>query len=136
LSDTVGFVHKLPPILVAAFRATLEEALEADLLIQVVDISSPYAAEQAQVVSDQLADMGIEDTPRIMVLNKLDLVAGSADEPLSLSVLNEIDVSQFSKVVTTSATKAWGLVDLRDAIEKEVGIVQIEEAVDLIGNEV
>ena len=54
ISDTVGFVHKLPPILVAAFRATLDEVVEADLLLQVVDVSSPYAIDQMQVVSDQL----------------------------------------------------------------------------------
>jgi GTP-binding protein HflX len=140
LSDTVGFVHKLPPILVAAFRATLEEALEADLLVQVVDISSPYAAEQTQVVSDQLADMGIEDTPRILVLNKFDLIAGSSEEPLSLSVLDQIDVSNFSRVITTSATKSWGLVDLRNTIEAAFGVVRAEEgpedAVDLVDNEV
>ncbi len=120
ISDTVGFVHKLPPILVAAFRATLEEALEADMLLQVVDVSSPYAAEQAQVVSDQLLDMGIGDTPRILVLNKLDLVASSQDEPLSLDVLSQINITEFSRVVTTSATKGWGMTDLRDAIESEV----------------
>lgn len=120
ISDTVGFVHKLPPILVAAFRATLEEALEADLLIQVVDVSSPYAAEQAQVVSDQLLEMGIGDTPRILVLNKLDLVAGSTDEPLSLDVLRQINITEFSRVVTTSATKGWGMTDFRDAIESEI----------------
>ena len=120
ISDTVGFVHKLPPILVAAFRATLEEALEADLLIQVVDVSSPYAAEQAQVVSDQLLEMGIGDTPRILVLNKLDLVAGSTDEPLSLDVLSQINITEFSRVVTTSATKGWGMTDFRDAIESEI----------------
>ncbi len=120
ISDTVGFVHKLPPILVAAFRATLEEALEADMLLQVVDVSSPYAAEQAQVVSDQLLDMGIGGTPRILVLNKLDLVASSQDEPLSLDVLSQINITVFSRVVTTSATKGWGMTDLRDAIESEV----------------
>ena len=140
LSDTVGFVHKLPPILVASFRATLEEALEADLLIQVVDISSPYAMEQAQVVSDQLEDMGIEDTPRILVLNKLDLVAQSADEPLALSFLDQIEISQFPRIITTSATKGWGLADLRNAIEAEVGVVADDEeinGVDLItGNDV
>jgi GTP-binding protein HflX len=120
ISDTVGFVHKLPPILVAAFRATLEEALEADLLLQVVDVSSPYAAEQAQVVSDQLLEMGIGDTPRILVLNKLDLVTGSTDEPLSLDVLSQINITEFSRVITTSATKGWGMTDFRDAIESEI----------------
>lgn len=117
ISDTVGFVHKLPPVLVQAFTATLEEALEADLLVQIIDISSPYAAEQAQVVSDQLSDMGIGDTPRILVLNKLDLVIEGPEEPLTLDVLGQIDISGYRRVVTTSATKNWGIVDLRNAID-------------------
>ena len=117
ISDTVGFVHKLPPVLVQAFTATLEEALEADLLVQIIDISSPYAAEQAQVVSDQLSDMGIGDTPRILVLNKLDLVVEGPEEPLTLDVLGQIDISGFRRVVTTSATKNWGIVELRNAID-------------------
>ncbi len=117
ISDTVGFVHKLPPVLVQAFTATLEEALEADLLVQIIDISSPYAAEQAQVVSDQLSDMGIGDTPRILVLNKLDLVVEGPEEPLTLDVLGQIDISGYRRVVTTSATKNWGIVDLRNAID-------------------
>jgi GTP-binding protein HflX len=120
ISDTVGFVHKLPPVLVAAFTATLEEALEADLLLQVIDVSSPYAAEQAQVVSDQLSDMGIADTPRVLVLNKLDLVVDSPDEPLALDVLGRIDVATFRRVVTTSATKNWGIDDLRNAVDAAV----------------
>lgn len=136
ISDTVGFVHKLPPILVAAFRATLEEALEADLLLQVVDVSSPYAAEQAHVVNDQLADMGIGDTPKILVLNKLDLVAESADEPLKLRMLDEIDVSEFSRFVTTSATKGWGMSDLREAIESEVSLGDRTGSPDLVSYEV
>ena len=117
ISDTVGFVHKLPPVLVEAFTATLEEALEADLLVQIIDISSPYAVEQAQVVSDQLSDMGIGDTPRILVLNKLDLVVDGPEEPLTLDVLGQIDISGYRRVVTTSATKNWGIVDLRNAID-------------------
>lgn len=122
ISDTVGFVHKLPPILVAAFRTTLEEALEADLLIHVVDVSSPYAVEQERVVTDQLADMGISDTPRILVLNKQDLVVDDPDDPMDLEVLDQINVTEFNRVVTTSATKGWGMSDLRDSIESEVGV--------------
>ncbi len=120
ISDTVGFVHKLPPVLVAAFTATLEEALEADLLVQIVDVSSPYAVEQAQVVSDQLSQMGIADTPRVLVLNKLDLVVDTPDEPLPLDVLGRIDIAEFRRVVTTSATKSWGIDDLRNAIDAAV----------------
>lgn len=131
ISDTVGFVHKLPPVLVQAFTATLEEALEADLLVQIIDISSPYAAEQAQVVSDQLSDMGIGDTPRILVLNKLDLVVEGPEEPLTLDVLGQIDISGYRRVVTTSATKNWGIVDLRNAIDVVISPVdQLVESDD------
>ena len=128
ISDTVGFVHKLPPVLVQAFTATLEEALEADLLVQIIDISSPYAAEQAQVVADQLSDMGIGDTPRILVLNKLDLVVDGPEEPLTLDVLGQIDISGYRRVVTTSATKNWGIVDLRNAID--VVIAPVDQLVE------
>ncbi|MCZ6539129.1 MAG: GTPase HflX [Chloroflexi bacterium] len=127
ISDTVGFVHKLPPVLVAAFTATLEEALEADLLVQIIDVSSPYAVEQARVVSDQLSDMGIADTPRILVLNKLDLVVDTPDEPLPLDLLRRIDVAEFRRVVTTSATKSWGIDDLRNAIDAAVVPIDQEE---------
>jgi GTP-binding protein HflX len=131
ISDTVGFVHKLPPVLVQAFTATLEEALEADLLVQIIDISSPYAAEQAHVVSDQLSDMGIGDTPRILVLNKLDLVVEGPEEPLTLDVLGQIDISGYRRVVTTSATKNWGIVDLRNAIDLVISPVdQLVESDD------
>ena len=131
ISDTVGFVHKLPPVLVQAFTATLEEALEADLLVQIIDISSPYAAEQVQVVSDQLSDMGIGDTPRILVLNKLDLVVEGPEEPLTLDVLGQIDISGYRRVVTTSATKNWGIVDLRNAIDVVISPVdQLVESDD------
>ena len=85
--------------------------------MQIIDISSPYAAEQARVVSDQLSDMGIGDTPRILVMNKLDLVVDSPDQPLTLDVLGQIEISSYIRVVTTSATKNWGIVDLRNAID-------------------
>ncbi len=78
-SDTVGFISDLPTQLVAAFRATLEEVLEADLILHVRDISHPETAEQAQDVADILASLGVKDaTPVIEVWNKLDLVPASA----------------------------------------------------------
>ena len=101
--------------------------LEDDLLVQVIDVSSPYAVEQARVVSDQLSDMGIADTPRVLVLNKLDLVVDTPDEPLALDVLGRIDVAEFKRVVTTSATKSWGIDDLRNAIDTAVVAVDHEE---------
>ena len=134
ISDTVGFVHKLPPILIAAFRATLEEALEADLLIQVTDVSSPYAAEQAVVVSNQLSEMGIGDTPKILVLNKLDLMVETEYQPLDLEVIENIDTAEFNRVVTTSATKSWGIKDLRNAVESELNIPSATTSTNLIAS--
>jgi len=79
LTDTVGFIHKLPPSIVAAFRATLEELTEADLLLHVVDITHHDAAEQFQTVEEILADLNLANKPQITVLNKMD-VAGNQEE--------------------------------------------------------
>ncbi|HEX6960708.1 MAG TPA: GTPase HflX, partial [Lacipirellula sp.] len=72
LSDTVGFIQKLPTTLVAAFRATLEELGTADLLLHVLDISSENAAEQAATVDEVLAELDLGEKPRLLVLNKVD----------------------------------------------------------------
>ena len=80
VSDTVGFIQKLPTSLVAAFRATLEEIEESTLIIHVLDITQPSAAQQVHVVMGILEDMGLEDRPQILVLNKIDLLA-AADGP-------------------------------------------------------
>src|SRR5438046_5116369 len=78
LTDTVGFIQKLPTDLVAAFRATLEEVTEADLVIQVLDASSPAVEEQATTVDQELAGLGAGDKPRVVVLNKVDLLGPAA----------------------------------------------------------
>ena len=74
LSDTVGFIRKLPHDLVDAFKATLEEVVEADLLLHVVDISSPHAEEQIEAVNQVLGELGVADKPMLMVFNKIDRV--------------------------------------------------------------
>ncbi len=112
LSDTVGFINKLPPILIDAFNATLEEAMHADLLVHVMDISNSLAAEEAEVVDRVLADLGLGDTPRVLVLNKLDLVA---DTPTT-----DGEASDNGSVVT-SAVKRWGIDELRGAIDVALG---------------
>jgi GTP-binding protein HflX len=76
LSDTVGFIRKLPTNIVSAFRATLEELEEADLLLNVIDFSSPYAAEENHAVENILKDLGLLEKPAITVLNKIDLALG------------------------------------------------------------
>ncbi len=79
VTDTVGFIQKLPTTLVAAFRATLEEIAESDLLIHVVDITHGNALQQASTVGEVLRDLGVIDQPIVTALNKMDLLP-DADE--------------------------------------------------------
>src|SRR5205085_3602346 len=72
MTDTVGFIQRLPTQLVAAFRATLEEIQDADVLLHVVDITHPNAEEQSQTVESVLADLGVAGKPRVTALNKID----------------------------------------------------------------
>lgn len=78
VSDTVGFIHKLPHQLVEAFQATLEEVTRADLLVEVVDLSDPHAPEHRRTVQTVLDELGAGHKPRVVVLNKSDLVDGGA----------------------------------------------------------
>ncbi|GHC45390.1 GTPase HflX [Gemmobacter tilapiae] len=111
LSDTVGFISDLPTQLVAAFRATLEEVLEADLICHVRDISHPESAEQAADVTDILQSLGVKaETPMIEVWNKLDLVEGTA-----LTAL-EAQAGQRSDVRAVSALTGAGIDGLLAAI--------------------
>ena len=75
VSDTVGFINKLPHDLVEAFKSTLDEVVRADLILHVVDASSPYYDSQMAVVEDVIAGLGAAETPRINVYNKLDKLA-------------------------------------------------------------
>jgi GTP-binding protein HflX len=77
LTDTVGFIRKLPHGLVEAFKATLEEVVQADLLLHVVDVSHPQAEDQIQAVNTVLAEIGAGEKPTIMVLNKIDRLNGN-----------------------------------------------------------
>ena len=89
LSDTVGFIQKLSPSVVAAFRATLEELAESDILLHVVDVTHPKAPEQTRVVEKTLEDLGLKDRPRLLVMNKMDLMSngppGQSGGPLGQS---------------------------------------------------
>src|SRR6266480_4355256 len=75
LTDTVGFVHRLPTTLVAAFRATLEEVAEADLIVHVVDASSPTMQRQVIAVEEVLEEIGADGRPMMLALNKVDALS-------------------------------------------------------------
>ncbi len=110
LSDTVGFIRKLPTTLVAAFRATLEELHEADLLLQVVDISEEAAEDRLYWVRDTLADIGLAAKPVVTALNKVDRLP--PDRP--------IDYSHFEHPVAISAATGQGLDRLLDKIQERL----------------
>ena len=116
LTDTVGFIQKLPPTLVAAFRATLEEIEEADGILHVIDITHQNAPEQVQVVDELLAQLHLEGKARVLVLNKIDLLMDQGQvEGYAKRLKTELDQE---RVVTVSAAKGWGLDHLLKAIEK------------------
>jgi GTP-binding protein HflX len=79
LTDTVGFIRKLPHGLVEAFKATLEEVVQADLLMHIVDVSHPEAEDQIQSVETVLNELGAEGKPTLMVFNKIDQLNGSRE---------------------------------------------------------
>ena len=110
LSDTVGFIRDLPHKLVEAFQATLQEAADADLLLHVVDASSPLLNEQRQEVERVLAEIGAQDIPQIVVYNKVDRLVSA---PRALSDWIEREPGQWVPRVFVSALEGTGLGELR-----------------------
>ncbi len=111
LTDTVGFIRKLPPTILSAFRATLEELAEATLLVHVVDITLHNAAEQCLTVEGILADLNLRDKPMITVLNKIDLLGSDKtwDEKTAINYLAEQCAIMRENMVPISAARRWGL---------------------------
>ncbi|MFQ5778576.1 MAG: GTPase HflX, partial [Terriglobia bacterium] len=107
LSDTVGFIRDLPPGLVAAFRATLEEVEQAELILQVSDISNVHHAEQEEEVARVLADLGVEKTPRLRVFNKIDVLEDEDRRRLR----------NYARVAFVSALRGTGMERLGQQID-------------------
>ena len=115
LTDTVGFIQKLPTAVVAAFRATLEEVQESTLVLHVLDIAHPNAAQMAAVVEGILKDLGIADKPRLVALNKADLLDENVDAETLSRALQLADGELGG--VFTSAETGTGLDTLLREIE-------------------
>jgi GTP-binding protein HflX len=113
LSDTVGFIRDLPHKLVEAFQATLQEAADADLLLHVVDASSPVLNEQRDEVERVLAEIGARDIPQIVVYNKIDRLESP---PRSLSDWIERQPGHWVPRVFISAQEGTGLAELRELL--------------------
>jgi GTP-binding protein HflX len=121
VSDTVGFIRNLPTTLVKAFRATLEEVKDAALVLHVVDVSAPAAAEHTAHVFQVLADIGAAAIPQILVLNKIDRVADdSASDPDAVKrrLLSGSTGQPDARAVALSALTGAGMDGLLDSIDQ------------------
>ncbi len=123
VTDTVGFIQKLPTTLVAAFRATLEEIAEADLLLHIVDITHPQAKSQAEAVHSTLRDIGADDIPTLSVLNKIDRF----DDP---NLMDEA-LKDFPGAVAISALRGDGIDQLLIKVKEKLFESYLSVSVEL-----
>ena len=112
LTDTVGFISNLPIYLIDAFRSTLEEIREADLLVQVIDISDPFKEEEIATTKQIVKDLGADEIPMINIYNKYDLLGGPAnflpkEDELFVSLLDNDDVLDALRFIVSNVTKNW-----------------------------
>lgn len=112
LIDTVGFIRKLPHLLVAAFKSTLEEALQADILLHLVDVSHPMAEEQASTTYEVLQELNAKDKPIITVMNKIDLCQDRG-------MINRLRI-RYPKSISISALEKTGFEELQDQMIQEL----------------
>ena len=131
LSDTVGFIRDLPHGLVDAFQATLQEAVDADLLMHVIDASNPHFVDQIEQVQRVLTEIGADKIPQILVFNKIDALADE-NQPLELEDFFEIDKLQTPRVFV-SARALHGIDLLRKKISTIVASAR-EDATERVSH--
>lgn len=126
LTDTVGFVSDLPTTLVEAFKTTLEEITEADLLIHVVDISNPNYAEQINVTSSVLGEIGVDNIPTVYLYNKYDILEKPLDRLLDdnmmyTSLKVDLDMDEIYNFICQNLSKDWKEVSLELPFDFDYG---------------
>jgi GTP-binding protein HflX len=127
LTDTVGFIQKLPTQLVASFRATLEELADADVLVHLVDITHENAEEQYATVEETLKELGLSQKPRIVAFNKVDMLAVSDGHEGVLGDLEGALRREHPEAVLISAAKGWHLDVLLRTIEAELARAEVRQ---------
>ena len=135
LSDTVGFIQKLSPSVVAAFRATLEDLNESDILLHVIDVTHPKAQEQTLVVQKTLEELGLEDRPRLLVMNKMDLMSVQDSEradDVDSAVPSGRPIHEVSSGILVSAAKGWNLDHLLREVEEL--LISIDGPLTVVGS--
>lgn len=126
VTDTVGFIQRLPTTLVAAFQATLEEIAEADVIVHVLDISHPNAPEQADTVLEVLRELEVDQIPRITALNKVDRLGPFIDEEEVACMADKLGLHP--AYVAISALHDWGIDQLLQRVEETLNeqMAQVE----------
>ena len=118
VTDTVGFIQKQPPTVITAFKATLEEIVDTDVILHVIDMSHENADVHADIVGEAIRTMKIEDKPQILVLNKIDALKGGVAETLKEAV--ERFRGSLTRTVLTSATENIGIDALKECMDTTV----------------
>ena len=141
LSDTVGFIRKLPHNLVASFKSTLKEVLEADLILMVLDMSSPQVKDHVKTIEDVLKELGADDIPALHVLNKVDLISdGNMIEKLqrafpgsvTISAHRHLRLSELKSGILEKMEENYQTVDLELPYEQGKTIAQAQEGVQVL----
>ena len=141
LSDTVGFIRKLPHNLVASFKSTLKEVLEADLILMVLDMSSPQVKDHVKTIEDVLKELGADGIPALHVLNKVDLISdGNMIEKLqrafpgsvTISARRHLRLSELKSGILEKMEENYQTVDLEFPYEQGKTIAQAQEGVQVL----
>jgi GTP-binding protein HflX len=144
LSDTVGFIRKLPHNLVASFKSTLKEVLEADLILVMLDISSSQIEDHFQTIENVLKDMGAQEIPQILVLNKVDLISdGNMIEKrqrefpnsVSVSAQQHLRLSELKSRILGKMEENFQTIDLEFPYDQGKTIAHAQEGVEVLKRE-
>jgi len=141
LSDTVGFIRKLPHNLVASFKSTLKEVLEADLIVMVLDMSSPQIRDHVDTITDVLKEMNADSIPVVHVLNKVDLISdGNLIEKLqrsfpgsvTISAHQHLKLSDLTSKIVEKMESNYQTIDLQFSYEDGKAIAQVQQGVEVL----
>jgi len=141
LSDTVGFIRKLPHNLVASFKGTLKEVLEADLILVMLDISSPQIEDHIQTIDEVLKEMGADQIPTIIILNKVDLISDGnmiekrqrlIPDSVTISAQQHLRLSELRSRILEKMEENFQTIDLEFPYDQGKTIAQAQEGVEVL----
>ena len=144
ISDTVGFIRKLPHNLVASFKSTLKEVLEADLILMVLDISSPQINDHIITINDVLKEMSANEIPVLKVLNKVDLISDGKliqklkrafPNSVTISAKDHLKLSDLKQKIINTMESNYETVDLKFTYDDGKAIAQVQEGVEVLKRE-